>query len=72
MGDGHELLNLRAITVTTRAAEMSAPQHAEAHRLRASQLLDDALERTSSLRVREAIHELRRELDGHAAEPAES
>jgi tRNA nucleotidyltransferase/poly(A) polymerase len=71
MDETYELLNLRVIRVTTEAAMLSAPQHAESHRRRAAQLLDNADERSSSPRVRKEIDALRRELEPTAGSEQE-
>lgn len=66
MDDAQELMNVRVIRVTTEAAVLSAPAHAQAHRQRAAGLLDDADQRTSSARVRAEIASMR----AHLAEAA--
>ena len=68
MDEGYELLNLRVIRTTTRAAMQSAPNQADAHRTRALQLLDEAENRAGSGRVIDRTDVLRQELadDGFA------
>ena len=76
MDEHHELMNVRVIRVTTEAAMLSAPQHAEAHRRQASQFLDNADERSLSSKVRAEIQAVRRQLNlavgNEDEEPAES
>jgi len=54
--------------VSTQAALLSAPQHAEGHRRRAAELLDHAEQRAGSTIVRAQIDSVRRELIGGAQE----
>lgn len=68
MDDIQELMNVRVIRVTTEAAVLSAPAHAEAHRQRAARLLDDAEQRTSSAVVRADIESMRAHLEEAATE----
>lgn len=62
MDKEHERLNLRVIRASTRAALISAPGQADAHRARALQLLDGARARASAASVVDDIEVLRREL----------
>ena len=69
MDEGYELLNLRVIRTTTRAAIQSAPDQGDAHRNRASQLLDEAQNRATSQLILDRIDVMRQELaDGGFAE----
>ena len=72
MNEAYELLNLRVIRSTMRAALDSTPGQADAHRDRALQLLEEARSRATTGRVSNEIEALRMEIQGAPAESDES